>query len=161
MTEANNRITWEMNTRINNQGDARRQVTRRKVLRVISGSGAAVMAGGVGASGGERAGGAGRIKQSIAYWCVQKYWSLEKTCQVARDLGCRSVELVEPKDWPTLKKYGMVCAIANSHWFDKGRNNPQYHEMCLGKLRESIDACGGRGVSQCDHVYRAGRGDRA
>jgi hydroxypyruvate isomerase len=76
---------------------------------------------------------------------VQKYWSIEKTCQVARELGCRSVELVEPKDWPTLKKYGLVCAIANSHWFDKGMNNPQYHEMCLSKLRESIEACAGAG----------------
>jgi hydroxypyruvate isomerase len=103
------------------------------------------MASGAGTCGRERAGGTGRIKQSIAYWCMQKYWSLEKTCQVARDLGCRSVELVEPKDWPTLKKYGLVCALANSHWFDKGMNNPQYHEMCLGKLRESIAACADAG----------------
>ena len=122
-----------------------RQVSRRKALGVMAGSGAALMAGGVRTSGRERAGGAGRIKQSIAYWCVQKYWSIEKTCQVARDLGCRSVELVEPKDWPTLKKYGLVCAIANSHWFDKGMNDPQHHEMCLGKLRQAITACADAG----------------
>jgi hydroxypyruvate isomerase len=134
-----------MNMGINDQGNIGRPVSRRKVLRVMAGSGAAMMAGGVGASGRERAAGAGRIKQSIAYWCVQKYWSIERTCQVARDLGCRSVELVEPKDWPTLKKYGLVCAIANSHWFDKGMNNPQYHEMCLDKLREAIEACADAG----------------
>ena len=85
----------------NDQGNIGRQVSRRKVLRVMAGSGAGLMASGVGTSGRERAGGAGRIRQSIAYWCVQKYWSIEKTCQVARELGCRSVELVEPKDWPT------------------------------------------------------------
>jgi hydroxypyruvate isomerase len=129
----------------NEHGNNGRQVSRRKVLRVMAASGAGLMADGVKGSGRERAGGAGRIKQSIAYWCVQKCWSIEKTCQVARDLGCRSVELVEPRDWPTLKKYGLVCAIANSHWFDKGMNNPQYHEMCLGKLRESIDACADAG----------------
>jgi hydroxypyruvate isomerase len=129
---------------INDRENVMIKISRRKVLQVMAGSGAAMMAGGVGTSGGERAG-AGRIKQSIAYWCVQKYWSIEKTCLVARELGCRSVELVEPKDWPTLKKYGLVCAIANSHWFDKGMNNPQYHEMCLGKLRESIDACADAG----------------
>jgi len=145
VAEASLQETWEMNMAGNNQGNIGRQVSRRKVLRVMAGSGAGLMAGGVGTSGRERAAGAGRIRQSIAYWCVQKYWSIEKTCQVARELGCRSVELVEPKDWATLKKYGLVCAIANSHWFDKGMNNPQYHEMCLGKLRESIEACGDAG----------------
>jgi hydroxypyruvate isomerase len=136
---------WEMNMASNGQGNVGQRMSRRKVLRVVAGSGAGLLAAEVKSPGGERAGGAGRIKQSIAYWCVQKYWSLEKTCQVARELGCRSVELVEPKDWPTLKKYGLVCAIANSHWFDKGMNNPQYHEMCLGKLRETIAACADAG----------------
>jgi len=106
---------------INDPGSMGRQVSRRKVLRVMAGSGVAMMASGLKTSGRERAAGAGRIKQSIAYWCVQKYWSIEKTCQVAKDLGCKSVELVEPKEWPTLKKYGLVCGIANSHWFDKGQ----------------------------------------
>jgi hydroxypyruvate isomerase len=83
----------------------------------------------------------GRIKQSIAYWCFQDYWSVEKTCQIAKQLGCKSVELVEPKDWQTLKKYGLVCALHGSHWFDEGMNNPKYHEMCLQKMRDSINAC--------------------
>ena len=89
----------------------------------------------------ERVATKGRIRQSIAYWCVEKYWSVEETCRIAKELGCRSVELVEPKDWPILKKHGLTCALANSHWFDKGMNNPKYHEMCLSKIRESIDAC--------------------
>ena len=83
----------------------------------------------------------GRINQSIAYWCFEKYWDIEQTCRIAKQLGCKSVELVEPKNWPTLQKYGLVCAIANSHGFDKGMNNPDYHDMCLQKLRDSIDAC--------------------
>ncbi|MCL5278644.1 MAG: TIM barrel protein [Planctomycetes bacterium] len=120
-------------------------VNRRNALRVIASSGAVLMAGGAKASRGERTGGAGRIRQSVAYWCVQKYWRRCPAATTARELGCRSVELVEPKDWPILKKYGLVCAIANSHWFDKGMNNPQYHEMCLGKLREAIEACGDAG----------------
>jgi len=83
----------------------------------------------------------GRLKQSIAYWCFEKYWDLGKMCQVAQQLQCRSIELVEPKHWPMLKRYGLVCALAGSHWFDKGMNNPKYHETCLGKMREAIDAC--------------------
>lgn len=83
----------------------------------------------------------GRINQSIVYWCFEKYWDIEKTCQIAKKLGCKSVELVEPKHWPILKKYGLVCAIAGSHGFDKGMNNPRYHDICLQQLRDSIDAC--------------------
>ncbi|GIW82528.1 MAG: hydroxypyruvate isomerase [Gemmatales bacterium] len=82
-----------------------------------------------------------RIHQSIVYWCFQEHWSLEETCKVARKLGCPSIELVDPKHWKTLKKYGLVCAIAGSHWFDKGMNNPKYHEMCIAKMRQAIDNC--------------------
>ncbi len=83
----------------------------------------------------------GRLNQSIAYWCFSKYWDLEKICRVARQLGCKSVELVESKDWPTLKKYDLVCALAGSHWFDKGMNNPAYQQECLAKMRRAIDDC--------------------
>jgi hydroxypyruvate isomerase len=83
----------------------------------------------------------GRIKQSIVEWCFKKHWTIEQTCQQARRLGCTSVELVDPRDWPTLKKHDLICAIAGSHWFDKGMNNPNYHEMCIGKMRAAIDAC--------------------
>jgi hydroxypyruvate isomerase len=83
----------------------------------------------------------GRIKQSIAHWCFEKYWTVELTCQIAQKLGCKSVELVPPKDWPLLKKYGLVCALHGSHWFDKGMNNPKYHDMCIAKMRKSIDEC--------------------
>ena len=120
---------------------------RRDVLRA-AGAGAALAALGVPAEGRSRPTGSairGRIKQSIAYWCVEKYWSVEQTCRIAKDLGCRSIELVEPSHWPTLKKYGLVCALHSSHGFEQGMNNPRYQEMCLEKLRDSIDACAEHG----------------
>jgi hydroxypyruvate isomerase len=83
----------------------------------------------------------GRINQSVTYWCFADYWDVEKMCQIARDLGCKSIELIEPEHWPTLRKYGLVCAIHGSHGFEKGMNNPEYHDMCIEKLRDSIDAC--------------------
>jgi hydroxypyruvate isomerase len=83
----------------------------------------------------------GRLKQSIVHWCFEKYWDLAKMSRVAQQLGCRSVELVEPKHWPMLKQHGLVCALAGSHWFDEGMNNPKYHEMCLAKMRQAIDDC--------------------
>src|SRR4051812_43325415 len=44
----------------------------------------------------------GNVKQSIVFWCFNtagEKWDVEKTCQVAKDLGCPSVEIVDPKDW--------------------------------------------------------------
>ena len=39
----------------------------------------------------------GRIKQSIVFWCFNGFgdkWDMETTCQVAKELGCVSVELI-------------------------------------------------------------------
>src|SRR5205814_7833165 len=57
----------------------------------------------------------GRVKQSIAFWCFNTAgdkWDVEQTCKVAKQLGCPSVELLPPSDWPVLQKYGLVCAMA-------------------------------------------------
>ncbi len=125
--------------------DSNGRISRRNVLHAagIGAAGAMSFAFSSCATAGGKAKRAtkGRIKQSIAHWCFQKYWDVEKTCQIAAQLGCKSIELVGPKDWPTLKKYGLVCGIYGSHWFDKGMNNPKYHDMCIGKMKASIDAC--------------------
>ncbi|MFQ6035637.1 MAG: hydroxypyruvate isomerase family protein [Sedimentisphaerales bacterium] len=122
-------------------------ISRRNMLQITAGMGAASAAAltlpacAVVNKRVERAAAKGRIKQSIAYWCFEKHWSLEWTCQIAKQLGCKSIELVEPERWPMLKEYGLICAIANSHWFDKGMNNPEYHDMCIKKIQDAIDAC--------------------
>ena len=85
----------------------------------------------------------GNIRQSVVYWCYSKHWSVEETCQHAAHLGCESIELVGPKDWPTLKKYGLTCAIApidvKGKPFVKGFNNPEYHSWLLGVTQKAID----------------------
>lgn len=83
----------------------------------------------------------GRLKQSVCAWCFEKHWDLDKTCRIAKQLGCTSVELVPIEQWPILKEHGLVCAMANSHGFVKGMNKPEYHPMCKAKIREAIDAC--------------------
>lgn len=82
----------------------------------------------------------GQINQSIAHWCFESYWSLEETCKIAKELGCRSVELIDPEDWGIIKDHDLVCALTLSHWFDEGMNNPQYQPACIEKIRAAIDA---------------------
>ena len=53
----------------------------------------------------------GRINQSVVSWCFAEYWSTDKMCRVAKDLGCKSIELISPDEFPTLKKHGLTCAI--------------------------------------------------
>lgn len=83
----------------------------------------------------------GNINHSIVHWCFSEHWNVEQTCEVANRLGCKSVELVAPQHWPTLKDHGLACAIAGSHLFMQGMNNPKYQPGCLELIRKSIDAC--------------------
>jgi len=87
----------------------------------------------------------GRIHQSIVQWCFADDWDLDQQCRIAKQLGCESVELVEPDQWPILKKHGLVCAIAPSHLFVQGMNNPLYQPGCIELLRKRIDQCSDAG----------------
>ena len=85
----------------------------------------------------------GRLKQSVVSWCFSQHWTLEETCRYAKDLGCGSVELVSSKNWKTLQKYGLTCAISpiavEGRPFIKGFNNPAYHQRLLKATRQAID----------------------
>ena len=120
-------------------------ITRRRVLRGTAGLGALALSGLSGATARGAAQRKGRITQSIVQWCFADHWKIEKTCEIAVQLGCKSVELVDPKDWGLLKKHNLVCAIASRHGFERGMNNPKYQAMCLSKMRDAIDACADAG----------------
>jgi hydroxypyruvate isomerase len=83
----------------------------------------------------------GRINQSIVQWCFSKHWKLEETCKIANQLGCKSIELIALDQWGTLKKNNLECALAPSHLFMQGMNNPRYQDACIAMMRKSIDAC--------------------
>src|SRR5947208_8311627 len=90
----------------------------------------------------------GRFPQSIAFWCFNsagEKWDIDTTCRVAKELGCKSVELAAPEEWGVVKKYGLVCAIAPNGMpgapFVKGFNNPRYHDEVIARTKKTIDAC--------------------
>ncbi len=88
----------------------------------------------------------GRIHQSVCHWCFTgdcspKPMTLEELCQHAAAMGIKSVELVDPPDWPILKKYNLICGLANSHGFVQGFNDPANWEMCIDKIKTAVDAC--------------------
>ena len=85
----------------------------------------------------------GRINQSVVSWCFSEYWNTEEMCGAAKKLGCKSIELIDPKEWPTLKKHGLTCAISpipvEGPPFIKGFNNPKHHDMVIDATRKAID----------------------
>lgn len=83
----------------------------------------------------------GRIAQSVVQWCFQDHWDVEKTCVAAKEIGLKSVEIVGPEHWPTLKKHGLVCACAGSHGFKIGFNDPKDWPHCTEILTQRIDQC--------------------
>lgn len=88
----------------------------------------------------------GRIRQSLAYWCLNTppwNWDIDRICATAVDLGCPSVELVPPELWPVLRKYGLTCALAHNGMpdpvFRKGLNNPRYHDEVIACTKNAMD----------------------
>ena len=93
-------------------------LTRRSALGKMAGSAAAI---GVAASLGERLRAAdaaagvplkGRINHSVCKWCYPKV-ALEDLCKAGKEMGLASIELLEVKDFETLKKHDLTCAMVS------------------------------------------------
>lgn len=80
----------------------------------------------------------GNINQTVCKWCFRKV-KLEELAACCRKIGIKGMDLVNPKDWPILKKYGLVCSMTSSHGIAKGLNRVENHAECLAKIRKSID----------------------
>jgi len=78
----------------------------------------------------------GRIRHSVCRWCYGKI-SLDDLCKAAKDMGITSIDLAGPKEWPTLKKYGLTCAMASGAGMgiSRGFNRVENHD----KLVESFE----------------------
>src|SRR4249919_3107042 len=53
-----------------------------------------------------------RVNHSVCKWCYAKI-PLEDFCKSAREMGLQSVELLETKDFDTLKKHDLLCAMVS------------------------------------------------
>jgi hydroxypyruvate isomerase len=81
----------------------------------------------------------GRINQSVCAWCF-KPMSLDVLARNCAAMGVKSVELVDPKDFPILKKHGLISAMTPSHPLVTGFNDKNNHVMCIDAIKKSIDA---------------------
>ena len=92
------------------------QISRRSaVRRIVATSAVATVAGSLSQrlfAADAVAGAKGRVNHSVCKWCYDKI-PLDDLCTAGKEFGLRSVELLEVKDFPTLKKYDMHCAMVS------------------------------------------------
>ncbi|MCP4685959.1 MAG: TIM barrel protein [bacterium] len=89
----------------------------------------------------------GRIKQSVCRWCYGKI-PLEELCQAAKQMGLLSIELMGENDWPTLKKHGLTCAMANAKGISigKGFNRVENHDRLIAIYEDLIPKAADAGL---------------
>lgn len=118
-------------------------ITRRQALA----AGAAVAATGFAVADDKKRIAKGNIKHSICSWCFMsagEKWSLDKLCEIAGEYDVKSIELLTPENFATLKKHGLTCAIASNTMpgsFKTGFNNPKYHDELIERTNKVIDEC--------------------
>ena len=81
----------------------------------------------------------GYVKHSVSYWCFGKY-PLDEFARTCKEIGIQSIELLDPKDWPTVQKYGLTCAMAQGAGLgiDNGWNDPELHDKLVASYEEVI-----------------------
>jgi hydroxypyruvate isomerase len=78
----------------------------------------------------------GRILQSASRWCYRKL-TLDQLCEAGAKIGLVGIDLLGPKDFPTLKKYGLVCTMSSG---GGNLNDKSKHDQAVAKLTTAIEA---------------------
>ena len=103
----------------------------------------------------------GQLHHSVCKWCYKDI-PLETLAREAKSLGLESIELLDPADWPLLRKYGLTCAMANGTMtIAKGFNRIEHHAQFVPSMIERIQACADAGLPNviCFSGNRAGLTD--
>lgn len=81
----------------------------------------------------------GNINHSVCRWCYASI-PLEQFCQDVKNLNFSAIDLVGPKDWDTLKKYGIFSSMCNGAEISltNGWNNKQYHATLIKNYTDMI-----------------------
>ncbi|MEO5999062.1 MAG: TIM barrel protein [Chitinophagaceae bacterium] len=81
----------------------------------------------------------GNINHSVCRWCYSAI-PLEEFCQSVKSIGFSAIDLVGPKDWDMLKKYGIFSSMCNGAEINipHGWNDKQYHDTLIKNYTDMI-----------------------
>src|SRR5579859_4571852 len=85
----------------------------------------------------------GRLKQCVTRFPFDPKMPFEDMCRHAAELGCVGFDLVASKDWPTLKKYGLISTMAPMRGvtMEDGIIHKETHDKFLESMGSAIDEC--------------------
>ena len=82
----------------------------------------------------------GNINHSVCRWTFDEL-SIEELCLLVKKIGFSAIDLVEPKDFPILKRFGIDSSMCTGAHISltEGWNNPKNHEVLIGNYLKHID----------------------
>ena len=91
----------------------------------------------------------GNINHSACRWCYSKV-KLDDLCADGKEMGLVAIDLLQPSEFETVKKYGLVCSMVFNPVIDgiggigKAWNRVEHHDKLVTayeqRLKETADA---------------------
>lgn len=90
-----------------------------------------------------------KFQHSVCRWCYNNF-TLEELCEVAKDCGIQSIELLNPSEWDTVLSRGLKIALSNGSplGITKGWNDPNLHQQLQNDLLDIIPKAADKGIPQ-------------
>jgi hydroxypyruvate isomerase len=82
----------------------------------------------------------GHINHSVCQW-TYGFLPLEQLCMEVKKIGMKYIDLLGPKDWPTLQQHGLECSMCYTGGktsIPDGWNNPKFHGQLIKDYLETI-----------------------
>jgi hydroxypyruvate isomerase len=82
----------------------------------------------------------GNVNHSVCQW-TYNFIPLEELCLTVKKIGFSAIDLIAPKDWPTLKKHKIFCSmcyIGGKVSLNEGWNNKDFHAGLIKDYTDTI-----------------------
>ena len=91
----------------------------------------------------------GRLKQGVTKGVFSSSMTLDDMAREAARLGCKGFDLIEPADWPTLKKHGLIPTMyppGPGGTIPEALNRTENHARLEKLMHEAIDLSAANGA---------------
>jgi len=104
----------------------------------------------------------GNINHAVCRWCYDSI-PLEEFCAAAKEMGIKAIDLVGPKSWPMLQKFGLHSSMCNGAEINlvDGWNDKTFHSTLIRNYTEMIRLVAKNGYTNliCFSGNRRGKDD--
>jgi hydroxypyruvate isomerase len=121
-------------------------LTRREIIQSLAAGFALAALPRSGSAAETPAASVGSFRHSVCKWCYRDI-PLGEFAAAVKAFGLESVELLNPEDWPVVRKLGLTCAMANgTTTIPKGFNRVENHAAYVASMTERIRQCADAGL---------------